>query len=296
MGSAASTIPDTVNLDQFKSVAGERFSQEYYDANKDADGNLTKAQLIEFHDSLKKLNRYKLKSRMKLADVYYKWGEWYPKIINPAVIIEGDEDGCVEIDGQQMTFRGKFSNDTIESYWLHLADGSGYILGWNTTYQAKKMLDSFVTDVDEKPIVVHPLPAPVKPKPDKPKPPPPSKDDAAKKIQKVARQKSDRKKNPKPKPPPKKRAKKKPEPKPGKKKSEPKPEPKPALKKYKAERGLNAVDSLEENKANGYTQESGTVFEILEEKTHNGIDWVKLADGHGWVMVKFSDTVCAAPV
>jgi hypothetical protein len=55
-------------------------------------------------------------------------------------------------------------------------------------------LDQYVTDVDELPIVIHPLPEPVVPKPDKPPKPSPTPDEAAKAIQNAARAKAVRKK------------------------------------------------------------------------------------------------------
>jgi hypothetical protein len=66
---------------------------------------------------------------MVLVDVHKKNGEWSLKIHDPRTIVNGDENGFIETDDQVMVSVGKFSNDTIESYLLHLTDNSGWIVG-----------------------------------------------------------------------------------------------------------------------------------------------------------------------
>mmetsp|Transcript_50925 Transcript_50925/g.100582 ORF Transcript_50925/g.100582 Transcript_50925/m.100582 type:complete len:241 (+) Transcript_50925:35-757(+) len=205
MGSAASSIPDKASVDEFKTLAGENFSQEWFDENKDGEGNVTKDQLIAYRAKVSKCDRYKIKNPngMMLMEVYTKNDDLCCKVKEPRTMITG----CIDTVGKKMVSRGAYKSDTIESYLLELADGSGYVLGWNTKYGGMFVLDMFVTDVDENPIVIAPPAEPIKPKPDKPKASEKPPDDAAAAIQRAAKAKAERAKNPPAKPEPKKKKK-----------------------------------------------------------------------------------------
>lgn len=165
---------------------------EYFSGvlDKDADGFITSADVMALHGKLARPTQYKLLTKTIVTEVYMKNGSWCAKPADPKRIIEA---GVIDTTGEQMVSRGEYSNDTIETYYLLLGDGSGAVAGWTTTYNRAKVLDAFVTDLEDKPIVVEPLATPAVPKQEKPKPAEKDPDDAAKLIQKAAKDKADAK-------------------------------------------------------------------------------------------------------
>lgn len=197
MGAAASSIPDKgATLDEFKKLSGDRFDQAWFDKNKNGEGLVTKDQLMEYHKFISSLDRFKVKKDVKLIRLFK--GQFGNKIeiIKPVQIIKAGT--IVESDFKDSFTCGEGDSYCVETFCLRIPALNGWILGYSTAKYRNQTLDTWVTDIDEAPIVVTALPQEQQKPPVSPKKIPSNKEQAAKVIQKNARIKQ-KKEDPKPK-------------------------------------------------------------------------------------------------